>query len=61
MGFNFLIFLGAIQSVDPEIYEAAEIDGANRWNQFRYIIIPAIRNILFFEYYFICFGITFSI
>ena len=47
MGFNFLIFLGAIQSVDPEIYEAAEIDGANRWNQFRYIIIPAIRNILF--------------
>lgn len=47
MGFNFLIFLGAIQSVDPEIYEAAEIDGANRWNQFRFIIIPAIRNILF--------------
>lgn len=46
-GFNFLVFLGAIQSVNPEVYEAAEIDGANRWNQFRYIILPSIRNIVF--------------
>ncbi|WP_277291394.1 carbohydrate ABC transporter permease [Streptococcus orisratti] len=46
-GFNFLVFLGAIQSINPEIYEAAEIDGANRWNQFIYIIFPSIRNIIF--------------
>lgn len=46
-GFNFLVFLGAIQSINPEVYEAAEIDGANRWNQFRYIILPSIRNIVF--------------
>ena len=46
-GFYFLVFLGAIQSINPEVYEAAEIDGANRWNQFRYIIIPSIRNIVF--------------
>lgn len=46
-GFNFLVFLGAIQSINPEIYEAAEIDGANRWNQFRYIMFPSIRNIIF--------------
>ncbi len=46
-GFNFLIFLGAIQSVNPEVYEAAEIDGANRWNEFRYIIVPSIRKIIF--------------
>ncbi len=46
-GFNFLIFLGAIQSVNPEIYEAAEMDGANRWDEFRYIILPSIRNIIF--------------
>lgn len=46
-GFNFLVFLGAIQSINPEVYEVAEIDGANRWNQFRYIIIPSIRNIVF--------------
>lgn len=41
------MFLGAIQSINPEVYEAAEIDGANRWDQFRYIIIPSIRNIVF--------------
>ena len=46
-GFNFLVFLGAIQSINPEIYEAAEIDGANRWNQFIYIIFPSIRKIIF--------------
>ena len=46
-GFNFLVFLGAIQSITPEVYEAAEIDGANKWNQFRYIIMPSIRNIIF--------------
>ena len=46
-GFNFLVFLGAIQSINPEVYEAAEIDGANRWDEFRYIIMPSIRNIIF--------------
>lgn len=47
MGFNFIIFLGAIQSIDSEIYEAAEIDGANRWQQFIYIILPSIKEIVF--------------
>lgn len=46
-GFAFLVFLGTIQSINPEVYEAAKIDGANRWDQFRYIIIPSIRNIVF--------------
>ncbi len=46
-GFNFLIFLGVIQSINPEVYEAAEMDGANRWAQFKYIIIPGIKEILF--------------
>jgi len=46
-GFNFLIFLGAIQSVSPEINEAAKIDGASRWDEFRYIIVPSIKNIIF--------------
>lgn len=46
MGFNFIIFLGTIQSVPRELYEAAEIDGANRWHQFRYIIWPSIRRII---------------
>ena len=46
MGFNFIIFLGAISSIPAEIYEAAEIDGANKWQQFKYIIIPSIKRIL---------------
>lgn len=46
MGLNFVLFLGAIQSIPSDIYEAAEIDGAGRWAQFRYIIIPSIIPIL---------------
>jgi ABC-type sugar transport system permease subunit len=45
MGFNFVMFLGAIQSVPSEIYEASELDGANRWQQFRHIIMPSIKPI----------------
>ncbi|MFD0310571.1 carbohydrate ABC transporter permease [Streptomyces sp. NPDC127119] len=46
LGLNFVLFLGAIQSVPGELYEAAELDGANRWHQFRYIIAPGIRPVL---------------
>lgn len=47
MGFNFIIFLGAIQSIDSQIYEAGEIDGASKWQQFIYIILPSIKEIVF--------------
>ncbi|WP_046227928.1 carbohydrate ABC transporter permease [Paenibacillus dauci] len=46
MGFNFIIFLGAISSIDRDVYEAADIDGANRWHQFRHIILPSIGKIV---------------
>jgi raffinose/stachyose/melibiose transport system permease protein len=46
MGFNFVLFVGAIQSIPSEIYEASEIDGASRWQQFLHIILPGIRPIL---------------
>jgi ABC-type sugar transport system permease subunit len=46
MGFNFIIFLGAISSIGKDIYEASDIDGANRWHQFRHIILPSIKRIL---------------
>jgi ABC-type sugar transport system permease subunit len=46
MGLNFVLFLGAIQSIPSQLYEAAELDGANRWQQFRYIIAPGIRPII---------------
>jgi multiple sugar transport system permease protein len=46
LGLNFVLFLGAIQSIPGALYEAAEIDGASRWQQFRHIILPGIRPIL---------------
>ncbi len=45
-GLNFVLFLGAIQSIPGGIYEAAELDGATRWHQFRYIIAPSIKPII---------------
>ncbi|MEU2575097.1 carbohydrate ABC transporter permease [Streptomyces anulatus] len=45
-GLNFVLFLGAIQSIPGELYEAAQLDGATRWQQFRHIIAPSIRPIL---------------
>ncbi|RKE23061.1 carbohydrate ABC transporter permease [Streptomyces sp. TLI_171] len=46
LGLNFVLFLGAIQSVPGEIYEAAELDGANRWHQVRHIVLPGIRPVV---------------
>ncbi|MFG1808002.1 carbohydrate ABC transporter permease [Streptomyces sp. NPDC049040] len=46
MGLNFVLFLGAIQSIPGELYEASELDGANRWQQFRHIIAPGIKPVL---------------
>ncbi|WP_433825891.1 carbohydrate ABC transporter permease [Actinoplanes sp. CA-015351] len=45
-GLSFVLFLGAIQSIPGEIYEAAEIDGAGDWHTFRHIIVPGIRRII---------------
>jgi multiple sugar transport system permease protein len=46
LGLNFVLFLGAIQSISPDIYEASEIDGASRWQQFWYIIVPGILPVI---------------
>ncbi len=45
-GQNMVLFIGAIMSVDAELYEAAMLDGANRFHQFRYIILPSIKTIV---------------
>ncbi|MFI0166328.1 carbohydrate ABC transporter permease [Streptomyces sp. NPDC017095] len=45
-GLNFVLFLGAIQSIPGELYEAAQLDGASRWQQFRHIIAPSIRPVV---------------
>lgn len=46
MGQNMVMFSGATQSISGDLFEAAQIDGANRWQQFLYIILPNIRGIL---------------
>lgn len=45
-GQNMVLFIGAIMSVDAELYEAAMLDGANRWQQFKYIMLPSIKTIV---------------
>ena len=46
IGFDILMFIGAIQSISPDIYEAADLDGANAWQKFWHIIFPGIRTII---------------
>lgn len=46
LGQNMIIFIGAIMSVDGSLYEAAELDGANKFQQFKYIILPSIKTIV---------------
>jgi multiple sugar transport system permease protein len=48
VGYNTVIFLAGLGSIPHELYEAAEIDGANRWQIFRYITIPLLSPITFY-------------
>lgn len=43
IGYPVVIFMAALQRVDPELYEAAELDGAGWWRRFRAITVPQIR------------------
>lgn len=45
-GFGTVIYLAAIASIDPTLYESAIIDGANRWKQTKYITIPGMKAII---------------
>ncbi len=46
LGYNGVIFIAAIASISPELYEAAEIDGANRWHKIKYVTIPGLMTTL---------------
>ncbi|PNV79080.1 MAG: sugar ABC transporter permease [Dictyoglomus turgidum] len=48
IGPNMLLFIAGLQGIPEELYEAAEIDGANRWQQFFYITLPGLRPVLLF-------------
>jgi len=47
-GFNMIIFLAGLQSIPERLYEAARLDGANSWQQFRGVTLPMLRPTFLF-------------
>jgi len=45
-GFNTIVYLAALTSINPSLYEAAVIDGASRWKQTRHVTLPGILPII---------------
>ena len=45
VGYHMLIWLSGIERISPEFYEAATIDGANKFNQFRYMTLPLLKGV----------------
>ncbi len=54
LGFNVVLYLAALQTIPRDLYEAARLDGATKWQQFRYITLPGLRSMMFF-------GVTLSV
>jgi ABC-type sugar transport system permease subunit len=48
LGYNAILFLAGLQGVDGTLHEAAMLDGANRWQRFRNVTLPALRPTTFF-------------
>ncbi len=49
LGLQMIIFLAGLQAIPNELYEAASVDGAGRWHQFRYVTLPMLRPTLLFS------------
>ncbi len=47
-GYNMLLFLAGLNEIPQEFYDAARVDGAGRWGEFRHITLPLLRNTLVF-------------
>jgi cellobiose transport system permease protein len=47
-GYNALIYLAGMQAIDYSLYEAAVVDGASRWQQFRHVTLPGLRPTILF-------------
>lgn len=48
VGFNMLIFLAGLQDIPQALYDAAKVDGAGRWAQFRHVTLPGLRRPMLF-------------
>lgn len=46
LGSNMVLLLAGLQSIPKELYEAARVDGAGRWNSFRYVTFPGLKPML---------------
>jgi multiple sugar transport system permease protein len=46
LGFNLILFFGVLQSIPQDQYEAARIEGANEWQQFKWITLPSIKLVI---------------
>lgn len=46
MGYGMVVYLASISGIDKELYEAAIIDGASRWQQVKYITLPMLKNMI---------------
>ena len=49
VGIYMVIFLAGLQNISPTLYEAAQIDGANKFHQFWYITVPMLKPTIFFN------------
>lgn len=54
LGFNVVLYLAALQTIPKDLYEAATMDGASRWQQFWCITLPSLKPMIFF-------GVTLSV
>lgn len=48
VGWNTLLYLSGLQAIDNELYEAARLDGATSWQQFRHISLPLLKPMIYF-------------
>ena len=48
LGVNIIYFLSGLQGIPDEIYEAADIDGANKWNKFLHITVPNLKPVIIY-------------
>lgn len=48
LGWNLVLYLSALQVIDESLYEAATLDGASGWQQFRHVTLPLLRPMIFF-------------
>ena len=54
LGFNVVLYLAALQTIPKDLYEAATMDGASRWQQFLHITLPSLKPMIYF-------GVTLSV